>query len=278
MLADLAAMFQLRTILVAALILVPLERVFALHREQKVLRRSWRNDVFYQVFNRWPIGLAMLALAGGVTAATAVVPSTLRETVAGSPLAIQLVCLPIVADVGFYAAHRLFHAVPWLWQFHAVHHSVEDMDWLAAARIHFVDLALTKTLSILPVSMLGFGVEALSIHAVIYTWQTYVEHGNVRLKLGPLRWLIASPEFHHWHHAAEREARDKNFAGQLPFLDLLFGSAYMPKGLMPAAYGIDDRVPTNYLAQLLYPFVRIARMMLGRATTPALGEATASQR
>jgi sterol desaturase/sphingolipid hydroxylase (fatty acid hydroxylase superfamily) len=274
---DLATRFQLRTILIAALIAIPLERVFSLHAEQRILRRSWANDLFYQVFNRWPIGLMMLALAGIVTAATELVPQPLREAVAGSPLAIQLLCLPIVADLGFYAAHRLFHTVPWLWQFHAVHHSVKDMDWLAASRIHFVDLALTKTLSILPMSMLGFGVEAISIHALIYTWQTYAEHGNIRLTLGPLRWLVAGPEFHHWHHAYEREGHDKNFAGQLPFLDLLFGTAYMPKGRMPAAYGIDDRVPSNYLAQLLYPFMRILHMMLSRTTTPARREATISQ-
>ncbi len=278
LLSDLIAMFHLRTILIAALILVPLERVFSLRAEQAVFRRWWWNDLFYQVFNRWPIGLTMFALAGLVTAATELVPQTFRDTVAGSPLWLQLICLPIAADLGFYVAHRLFHTVPWLWQFHAVHHSVEEMDWLAASRIHFVDLALTKTVSLLPVSMLGFGVEALSIHGLIYLGQTYVEHANVRLTLGPLRWLIAGPEFHHWHHANVREAYDKNFAGQLPFLDVLFGTAYMPRGRMPEVYGINDRVPHTYLAQLLYPFIRIGRMIVGRFATPALARPSTSNR
>ncbi len=270
LLGDLIAMFHVRTILIVALVLIPLERVFSLHADQRILRRWWWNDLFYLVFNRWPIGLTMFALAGGVAAATELVPRPFRDAVGNSPLWLQLICLPIAADLGFYAAHRLFHAVPWLWQFHAVHHSIETMDWLAAARIHFLDLALTKTLSSLPVSMLGFSVEALAIHALIYLGQTHVEHANVRLTLGPLRWLIAGPEFHHWHHAREREAFDRNFAGQLPLLDALFGTLYMPKGHMPAGYGIDDRVPGTYLAQLLYPFVRIERMVLGRAAAPAM--------
>ncbi len=72
--------------------------------------------------------------------------------------------------------------------------------------------------------------------------------------LGPLRWLLASPQFHHWHHANETHAFDKNFAGQLPFLDALFGTLYIPGKAMPKAYGTGDPVPPLYHEQLLYPF------------------------
>ena len=277
LLESLSSAFQLRTILITALIFIPLERVFSLRASQRPMRRSWGNDLFYLVFNRWPIGILMFVLAGSIAVATELVPVTIRESIAASPLALQLVALPIVSDLGFYIAHRLFHTVPWLWQFHAVHHSVEEMDWLAASRIHFVDLALTKTFAILPVALLGFSTEAIAIHAAIYLWQTHLEHANVRLTLGPLRWLVAGPEFHHWHHAREREAFDKNFAGQLPFIDALLGTAYMPKSKMPAAYGIDDRLPGNYLGQLLYPFVRILHSLLSRGARPALADAQARQ-
>ena len=79
-------------------------------------------------------------------------------------------------------------------------------------------------------------------------------HSNIALPLGPLRWLAASPEFHHWHHSKDAAARDKNFAGQLPVIDVIFGTHHMPKGKSPKLYGIDEPMPSRYAAQLVYPF------------------------
>lgn len=249
------ALFDLRTVFIAALIFIPLERLFALHAEQKILRRGWWNDVIYVIVNRVPIVFGMLVIVLTVMAVTPVlVPAGVREFVAALPLWVQVPLALVIADCGFYAAHRMFHSIPWLWRFHAVHHSIEEMDWLAAARVHPVDQILTKGISLIPLFLLGFSDQAVGIHSTIYLVQSYLVHSNLRLKFGPLRWLLATPEFHHWHHSNQREAWDKNFAGQLPFLDALFGTAHMPKGRMPTVYGVDDPVPSTYLEQFAYPF------------------------
>jgi sterol desaturase/sphingolipid hydroxylase (fatty acid hydroxylase superfamily) len=91
---------------------------------------------------------------------------------------------------------------------------------------------------------------------VLYQWQSVLIHSNVRIGFGPLRFLFASPEFHHWHHSSQREARDRNFAGQLSFLDALFGSLHFPRGETPTTYGLDRPMPQRYVPQLLYPFHR----------------------
>jgi sterol desaturase/sphingolipid hydroxylase (fatty acid hydroxylase superfamily) len=109
---------------------------------------------------------------------------------------------------------------------------------------------------VLPLYALGFSGAAIGIFSAIYFWHSLLLHANVRLSFGPLRWLIASPEFHHWHHANQREAYNMNYAGQLAFLDKLFGTMYMPEGQMPAKYGVDDPVPHTYVPQLRYPFKR----------------------
>jgi sterol desaturase/sphingolipid hydroxylase (fatty acid hydroxylase superfamily) len=70
-----------------------------------------------------------------------------------------------------------------------------------------------------------------------------------------LRLLLASPEFHHWHHSNDQDARDRNFAGQLPFLDVLFGTLHMPRGRMPQCYGLDQPIPQRYAYQMLYPIL-----------------------
>ncbi|HSF91885.1 MAG TPA: sterol desaturase family protein, partial [Paracoccaceae bacterium] len=160
------------------------------------------------------------------------------------------------ADLGFYAAHRTFHAVPFLWRFHSVHHSIEQMDWLAAHRVHPVDQIITATASLLPLYLLGFPTLPIAVYAVIYQWQSLLIHSNVRINFGPLKWLLASPQFHHWHHANQKEAYDKNFSAQLPFIDAILGTMYLPKDeAHPEKYGTDDPVPPLYHQQLIYPLL-----------------------
>jgi sterol desaturase/sphingolipid hydroxylase (fatty acid hydroxylase superfamily) len=168
---------------------------------------------------------------------------------------LQFIEVLLLADLGFYLAHRTFHAVPLLWRIHSVHHSIEEMDWVAGHRVHPIDQILTKSVSLLPVFALGFHPGAIAAFTLLYHWQSMLIHSNVRIDFGPLRWVLASPHFHHWHHANEPEAFDRNFAGQLPLWDLVFGTFHLPKGRMPQRYGLDAPVPDTYVGQLAYPFM-----------------------
>ena len=183
------------------------------------------------------------------------VPTSIQGMISSQPHWLQFFEILIIADLGFYAAHRTFHAVPWLWNFHAIHHSIEELDWLAGARVHPVDQILTKGASVVPILAFGFSEFPMAAFAILYQWQLIFIHSNVQFDFGFLRYLLASPEFHHWHHARETKARNKNFAGQLPWLDALFGTLHMPKGEMPTKYGSDQPVPCRYAAQLLYPII-----------------------
>ena len=178
----------------------------------------------------------------------------MRVAVAGQPYWLQIVEVVLVADLGLYFAHRMVHAIPLLWRFHQIHHSNEELDWLAAFRVHPVDQIATKGLALVPVFALGFSDAAIAVFALLSQWHAILLHSNISIGFGPLRWLIASPNFHHWHHSKEVAARDKNFAGQLSLLDVLFGTAHMPHGQVPSQYGIDDPLPSTYVTQLLHPF------------------------
>jgi sterol desaturase/sphingolipid hydroxylase (fatty acid hydroxylase superfamily) len=248
--------FGLKLIFITCLVFLPLERLFALHPQQKVFRRDWTNDLIYLLLNGILIKLGLVAVVtASIFAAAQIIPASFQTAIGGLPIWVQIPAVIVLSDLGFYWTHRMFHAVPWLWRFHSIHHSIEELDWLAAARVHPVDQILTKGVSLIPVVALGFSEWAIGIYALLYQWQSILIHSNVRIGFGPLRWLVASPEFHHWHHSNDLEARDKNFAGQLSFLDALFGSIHMPHGQAPTAYGLDRPMPQRYAFQLLYPFV-----------------------
>src|SRR5947209_20574265 len=137
--------FDLKTFLITCLVFVPLERLVAIHPQQRIFRRGWHNDLIYILLNSVLIkaGLVVLVLASIVGSAW-LVPASVQTAVAGQPYWLQIAEIILLADIGFYCVHRAFHAVPLLWKFHAIHHSIEELDWLAAARVHPVDQILTK--------------------------------------------------------------------------------------------------------------------------------------
>jgi len=195
----------------------------------------------------------VVAVAVVGTVLRAFVPVTFRAAIAASPGWAQIVAALAIATVGGYAGHRAAHEVPLLWRFHRVHHSVREMDWLAANHLHPLDQIFIRSSAVLPLYALGFGRVSLGAFVVLLTLQAIFVHANVRLTFGPLRWVIATPQFHHWHHAREPQAYNSNYAGEFPVIDALFGTLYLPAYRWPAQYGINDCEPAGYLRQLVWP-------------------------
>ncbi|MEG4232771.1 sterol desaturase family protein [Microcoleus sp. Pol11C3] len=245
---------------ILAFIFIPLERIFSLHK-QKIFRLGWATDATY-FFTGHFIGTAGAIVVTVIfSLMTHLLNPELQSKVASQPIWLQLVEAVVVSDLAYYIAHRLLHEVPWLWQFHAVHHSIEHMDWLAAVRVHPCDQVFTRTCKMLPLCWLGFTNQTLVVYALYSAAIAFLIHANIKIKFGVLKWFVATPQFHHWHHSKIPEINNKNFAVQLPLLDLLFGTLYMPSQKMPQKYGISDRIPAGYIGQLLYPFIRKNKML-----------------
>lgn len=254
LLAEVVSAIGLRDLLACILLLSPLEYLLPIHRRKLALRAGTLNDVAHWLLSGLLIRIGLLAVAlNALLIGEALLPAGWRNGVQNLPLAVQVLLLTVLGDLGFYAAHRAMHASPALWRFHAVHHSSEQLDWLAAFRVHPVDQVVVKGASLVPIFGLGFSTEAVMIGALLYQWQSLLVHANVRLPLGPLRYLIAGPGFHHWHHASDVAARDKNFAGQLSVWDVVFRTFHLPRH-PPAAYGIDDLMPDGWWRQMTFPF------------------------
>ena len=178
------------------------------------------------------------------------------------PFVVQVLIAILAADLGITLVHLASHKIGLLWRFHAVHHSIEEMDWLAAGRLHPLDSAFTTACFLTPLIVLGYDGGVFAGATVFITALAIFQHANVRLRFPGLRWVINTPQWHHWHHSAHREALNKNFG--LPVVDLLFGTAHLPKGVYATEFGIPDPVPeASYARQMVYPFTREARGAVG---------------
>jgi sterol desaturase/sphingolipid hydroxylase (fatty acid hydroxylase superfamily) len=252
--------FFVVNLLATGFMFAPIERLWPHRPEQRLFRIEWREDLFYFLVSTMLVQLfAFLALApqAYVNANTSNW-AAFRAWVGGLPVVVQFLVVVLLSDLFQYWYHRLFHKVPFLWGFHAVHHSAPAMDWLAGARMHFVEIVLLRAVTSLPLFTLGFSPGVMQAY-IGYVWSSLL-HANLAGDFDRLGHWIATPRFHHWHHGLEKEAVDVNFAIHLPFLDKLFGTFHLPPGRWPEGYGVPEAVPKGYRAQMIYPFVRKAEV------------------
>jgi len=230
-------------------VFVPLEKLFALRR-QKTFRPGLLTDLTHILVNSVLTAVAVIVLV--IAAAIPFVWLRRMDLVGGLPAWAAIALAAVVVAVANYWGHRLTHQVPFLWRFHSVHHSIEQMDWAASGRLHPLDQAFTQAVTILPLFLLGYDAGVFAGVAIVVTLLAIFQHANVRLRFPGLRWVIPTPEWHHWHHATDDDAHDTNFG--LPIVDKAFGTAFLPTARVPDGFGIDDPVPNGYLRHLAHPF------------------------
>lgn len=234
--------FFLLSILFYTAIFTPLERLWPLHGDQRVLRKDFWKDLGYFFRNTVllqaltfltivPVAIVFERWTGGVVS----------DKIGALPFVVQFVIAFVAADFVTYWVHRAFHEVKWLWPFHAVHHSVESMDWLAGSRLHIVDILATRIVGFVPLYVLGFSPAVLYLYLGFIAVHATFIHANIRWSFPRLRYVISTPEHHHWHHAKDTEALDKNFSVHSPLFDYLFGTLHLPKNRRPKSYGLTDR-------------------------------------
>lgn len=245
-------------LLASALALGFVEKLAPRRADQPLLRPDFWHDARYFAFNHLGIGLSLYI---GAT----LVPSLFSWTINAGlqawfrelPGPVQFLAILVAADLVEYTLHRAMHEIPALWRIHAVHHSVEHMDWLAGSRLHLAEPLATRALVLVPAFVLGAEGAPLLAYITFAAVQAGMAHANCGLRLGWLEKLVVTPRFHHWHHASDSTAIDTNYAAHLPLLDRIFGTHHMPKdGSWPEAYGvIGKRLPKGILRQFLYPFL-----------------------
>ncbi len=252
--------FFLVNLIFKGILFLPLERWFPKHPAQETFRPEWREDLLYFL-----VGSLFLQVLAFVTLAPARFFAGLpgmgavHIAVGSLPFLLQLFLVMLATDVIQYWLHRTFHRVPALWRFHAVHHSARHLDWLATARLHYVENIVLRSATTIPLLALGFDAATIQVYVLLLFFYSTMQHANIRWDLGFIERILTTPRYHHWHHGIEQEAIDVNFAIHFPFLDRLFGTQYLPEKIWPSGYGIAGHpVPTDHVGQFLYPFQREA--------------------
>ena len=242
-----------------ALIFVPLERLWPQYPKQGTFRNEWTLDVIYFMSTHLPMQiLSFLVLLPAIQATKYLGVPVLQASIAGLPWFLQFFLAVVVADIAEYFIHLAFHKIPFLWRFHAVHHSSKTLDWISGSRSHFIDDILVRGFIITPL-MLGFSQSIIMAYLIFVALHATWSHCNFAPSAKWLERYVVVPRYHHWHHTSQKGGIDKNFAIHFPWIDRLFGTYYYPDE-WPEFYGLDDQeIPPGFIGQTIEPFTRRQR-------------------
>ncbi|TNE62283.1 MAG: fatty acid hydroxylase family protein [Bacteroidetes bacterium] len=251
-----------------SLLVYALEILFPWRKNQSRVREDFWLDAFYMFFNFFLFSLVgyaavsnlavkafndFLAWAFGIRNLVAI-------NVASLPHWAQLLTLFLVRDFIQWNVHRLLHRVPWLWEFHKVHHSVREMGFAAHLRFHFMETIVYRTIEYLPLAMIGFGIQDFILVHLFTLTIGHLNHANIYLPLGPLKYIFNNPQMHIWHHAKDipEGSYGVNYGLTLSVWDYLFGTAWIPRNGRDIKLGFPgvDRYPHGFFSQIFIPFKR----------------------
>jgi sterol desaturase/sphingolipid hydroxylase (fatty acid hydroxylase superfamily) len=250
--------WMLLDLLLMVAIFIPVELFFPKNKNQTKFHAEWRTDLVYFVISH-----LFIQFFGIITQKPAVV---FFSWIGLDKVHIWIQQLPFMAAlfVAFFAtdffqywAHRIFHNHVYLWRFHSVHHSTQHMDWLAGSRTHFIDIFFTRAMTFIPLYVLGFAPAVFNTYIIFIAIHAVLIHANTRINFGFLKYIFTTPQYHHWHHCEDPKYYGKNFASIFPFIDMIFGTYYLPGRVWPEGTGVhESQYPKGFIKQTIYPFTK----------------------
>jgi sterol desaturase/sphingolipid hydroxylase (fatty acid hydroxylase superfamily) len=234
--------------------------------DQKAFRKDFWLDGFYMFFNFFLFSLIIY------NAASDVVVNFFQDTLASlgitnlAVVKMQQLNTWLVLLIGFLArdfihwwVHRLLHSVPFLWEFHKVHHSVQEMGFASHLRFHWMETIVYRSLEYIPLALIGINLNEFFIIHITTLAIGHWNHTNFTMDIGPLKYIFNNPHMHRWHHAyhlPKERAKGVNFAISLSLWDYLFGTVYIPHDSKNIELGFPgvEKFPRTFLGQLLYGF------------------------
>lgn len=253
-------------LILLSLVVWLLEILFPWRKNQNIIRKDFWLDLFYLFFNfflfRWI-----------VFDAVSIITEREFQAVIGSNLSdyslINLSTLhPIFQFIIFFVAldfiqwftHFLLHRFNFLWRFHQIHHSVEEMGFAAHMRYHWMENVIYTPMKYIAMLLIGgFHVETAFIAHYFSIAIGHMNHANINVSYGPLKYVFNNPRMHLWHHAYDLPQDHQygaNFGISLSIWDYIFRTNYQPYDDPELKLGFNsmERVPKTFFGQFFYGF------------------------
>ncbi len=245
-----------------------LELVFPWRKNQPKIRTDFWVDAFYMFFNFFIFNLVVFIAFSNLT--TDFVKDVLEMELSkisiinlkSYPETVQLVIFFIATDFIQWFTHVLLHRFPFLWKFHKVHHSVEEMGFAAHLRYHWMENVFYTPMKYIMVMLIG-GFDPKQAFIVYYAAIVigHINHANINISYGPLKYLFNNPKMHIWHHAYELPkdySYGVNFGISLSIWDYIFRTNYIPYSGRDIKLGFEkiEEFPKTFFKQLLYGFIK----------------------
>jgi len=241
------------------------ERLWSWRKNQNMIRPLLLQDLVWFGFNGYLLGLVAGPLFSAITQwvsagfnAVSPIPLFRIQVLKGLPLWVEIPLFLVVIDFVEWGVHNLLHRNGWLWKIHRVHHSIHTMDWIGNFRFHPVEIFVYHLFKVIPLGLLGASTTGAVATGMFAMLIGNLNHANLNLSWGPLRYVLNSPCMHLWHHEAKlRNRAGTNFGIVLSLWDWLFKTAYMPKGKVPERIGFkgDEHFPESLFWRLFLPFL-----------------------
>jgi sterol desaturase/sphingolipid hydroxylase (fatty acid hydroxylase superfamily) len=258
-------------LIIISLIVWLLEIIFPWRKKQSVFRKDFWLDTFYMFFNFFLLNLIVL-IALSNTVAEIFNDALKRIGLSLSnfqlfdstdlPKWLGLFIFFLVSDFVQWNTHRLLHRLPWLWNFHKVHHSVKEMGFAAHLRYHWMEPVVYKSLLYIPMALVA-NYSAQDV-AIVYFFSIaigHLNHANLGWDYGYLKYIFNNPKMHIWHHAKQLPEHVRfgvNYGLTLSLWDYLFKTNYIPHNGRDVELGFknDENFPKDFINQELYPLNR----------------------
>lgn len=234
--------------------------------KQNRFRKDFWLDFFYMFFNFFLFSLIIYNAASNVAVhffndllAAVGIPNLVAFEVMNWPVWAHLLVGFVVRDFVQWNVHRLLHRVPWLWEFHKVHHSVEEMGFAAHLRFHWMENVVYRTIEYIPLALIGIGLRDFFIIHIFTLAVGHFNHSNIKWNIRSLKYIFNNPQMHIWHHAyniPEDRKYGVNFGLTLSIWDYLFGTDYIPREGKNIRLGFPgvEQFPKTFIGQNLHGF------------------------
>lgn len=215
------------------------------------------SPAFFAVFIM-PIEEALRWLHGSYLGFSALFP------IGSLPLALQIAIVIVLSDLLHWVAHVIRHKSSFVWEFHKIHHAQIELNYFTTSRIHPVDGLTVSLVRFLPFALLqaNIAVPAFVLWRVFVNVYAMYTHSNIRTNMGPLKYVLVSPQSHRIHHSELPEHRDKNFGNMFSIWDFLFGTQCRDFNSYPPTGTEDKNVPRPVHPSLAGSFTAFGKMLL----------------